>query len=155
MNRRDVLAGMGALAAVGVAAGHAQSGVANAGVEADKAAGDFAGGSKVFKTSSAERTKLPNGGERLSGFMGTLATGEAAGMHESWTPAGTPPPALHRITHSEMVAVLEGELEFEHDGKKERAVAGDVIYVAYGTTHAIRNAGDGMARYMVFQVGRG
>jgi quercetin dioxygenase-like cupin family protein len=122
--------------------------------EVSKASGDFAGGSKVFKTSSAERTKLPNGGERLSAFMGTLATGETASMHESWIPAGTPAPALHRITHSEMVAVLEGEVEFEHDGKKERAVAGDVIYVAYGTTHAMRNAGTGMARYMVFQVGK-
>ncbi len=154
VNRREVLAGMGVLAAMGVAAGHAQSGAVSAGVDTDKAGGDFAGGSKVFKMSSAERTKLPNGGERLNGFMGTLATGEVAGMHESWTPAGTPAPALHRITHSEMIAVFEGELEFEHDGKKERAVAGDVIYVAYGTTHAIRNAGDGTARYMVFQVGK-
>jgi quercetin dioxygenase-like cupin family protein len=121
---------------------------------AGKATGDFADGSRVFRTGSAARTRLPNGGERLNGFMGTLATGETAGMHESWTPAGTPPPALHRITHSEMIAVLDGELEFEHDGRKELAQAGDVIYVAYGTTHAIRNAGQGMARYMVFQVGK-
>jgi quercetin dioxygenase-like cupin family protein len=140
---------MAGLAAAGVAA---VAGAQEA--EVSKASGDFAGGSKVFKTSSAERTKLPNGGERLSAFMGTLATGETASMHESWIPAGTPAPALHRITHSEMVAVLEGEVEFEHDGKKERAVAGDVIYVAYGTTHAMRNAGTGMARYMVFQVGK-
>jgi hypothetical protein len=109
VNRREVLAGMGALA-VGAASGRAQSGGVSAGApDADKAAGDFAGGSKVFKTSSAERTKLPNGGERLSAFMGTLATGEVAGMHESWTPAGTPAPALHKITNFEMVAVLEGE----------------------------------------------
>ena len=140
---------MAGLAAAGVAA---VAGAQEA--EVSKASGDFAGGSKVFKTSSAERTKLPNGGERLSAFMGTLATGETASMHESWIPAGTPAPALHRITHSEMVAVLEGEVEFEHDGKKERAVAGDVIYVAYGTTHAMRNAGSGTARYMVFQVGK-
>jgi quercetin dioxygenase-like cupin family protein len=137
------------LAAAGVAA------VAGAQeVDASKASGDFAGGSKVFKTSTAARTKMANGSERLSAFMGTLATGEAAGMHESWVAAGTPAPALHRITHSEMVAVLEGEVEFEHDGKKEIAVAGDVIYVAYGTTHAMRNAGAGVARYMVFQVGK-
>jgi quercetin dioxygenase-like cupin family protein len=141
------------LAAAGVAAAAGAQEVA-APVDTSKAGGDFAGGSKVFKTSTAVRTKLANGGERLGAFMGTLATGEVAGMHESWIPAGTPAPALHKITHSEMVAVLEGEVEFEHEGKKEMAVAGDVIYVAYGTTHAMRNAGAGVARYMVFQVGK-
>lgn len=146
MSRRGLLTGLTA-AGVTVAAGAQET-------EATKAGGDFADGSRVFALSSAARTKLPNGGERLNGFMGTLATGEVAGMHESWTPAGMAPPALHKIQHSEMIVALEGELEFEHDGKKERAVAGDVIYVAYGTTHAIRNAGAGMARYMVFQVGR-
>jgi uncharacterized cupin superfamily protein len=120
----------------------------------DKAAGDFAGGSRVFSLGKAERTKSANGTERLGAFVGTLATGEAASMHESWIPAGVPAPALHRITHSEMVAVLEGEVDFVHDGKTERAVAGDVIYVAYGTSHFMRNAGTGTARYMVFQVGK-
>ena len=120
----------------------------------DRASGDFAGGSRVFSLSKAERTKSPNGSERLNAFSGTLATGESASMHESWIPAGTQPPALHRITHSEMIAVLEGEIEFVHDNRTERAVAGDVIYVAYGTTHYARNAGTGPARYMVFQVGK-
>jgi quercetin dioxygenase-like cupin family protein len=148
MKRRDVLKGA---AAMGVAAvTQAQT----AEPATDKASGDFTGGSKVFSLSKAERTKSANGSERLGAFAGTLATGETASMHESWIPAGTPAPALHRITHSEMVAILEGELEFEHDGKKERAVAGDVVYVAYGTTHAMRNTGEGTARYMVFQVGK-
>jgi mannose-6-phosphate isomerase-like protein (cupin superfamily) len=158
MTRRGLVAGMAAMAAgkaVGQGAAASQIAAASqlAAAEPHAQAGDFAQGSKVFSLSRVTPTKLPNGGERLSGFMGTLATGETAGMHESWMPAGTPAPALHRIVHSEMIAVLEGELEFEHDGSKELAVAGDVIYVAYGTTHAIRNAGKGTARYMVFQVG--
>ena len=146
LSRRALMVGVAAVSAATVAGGQE--------AEPTRASGDFAGGSKVFKTSSVERTKLPNGGERLSGFMGTLATGETASMHESWIAPGTPAPALHRIMHSEMVAVLEGEVEFEHDGTKELAVAGDVIYVAYGTVHAMRNAGTGTARYMVFQVGK-
>jgi uncharacterized cupin superfamily protein len=148
MNRRDVLLGAAAVSASTIMPAQ------NAEPATDKASGDFAGGSRVFSLSKAERTKSQNGSERLGAFVGTLATGETASMHESWLPAGTPAPALHRITHSEMVAILEGEIEFEHDGKKERAVAGDVVYVAYGTTHAMRNSGTGTARYMVFQVGK-
>jgi quercetin dioxygenase-like cupin family protein len=74
-------------------------------------------------------------------------------MHESWSPAGLPPAPIHRISHSEVVVVLEGEVEFVHDGKTETARAGEVIYVAYGTNHALRNAGTATARYMVLQVG--
>jgi quercetin dioxygenase-like cupin family protein len=148
VNRRQMMSGAVALGMSSIT--QAQSSES----ATDKASGDFAGGSRVFSLSKAERTKSPNGSERLSAFSGTLATGETASMHESWLPAGTPPPALHRITHSEMIAVLEGELEFVHDDKAERAVAGDVIYVSYGTTHFARNVGTGTARYMVFQIGK-
>jgi quercetin dioxygenase-like cupin family protein len=148
VNRRQVMSGAVALSMSSITQAQTPESVT------DKASGDFAGGSRVFALSKAERTKSANGSERISAFTGTLATGETASMHESWIPAGTQPPALHRITHSEMIAVLEGELEFVHDDKIERAVAGDVIYVAYGTTHFARNAGTGPARYMVFQVGK-
>ena len=146
MERREALVGMIVLAVAGVAQGQA-------GVAADKASGSFVGGSRVFKLSDAARTKAANGSERLSGFHGTLATGEVVGMHESWTPAGVAPPALHRIMHTELIALLEGEVEFVHDGKTEHAVAGDVIFVDYGTTHYVKNVGSGTARYMVFAVG--
>jgi mannose-6-phosphate isomerase-like protein (cupin superfamily) len=119
----------------------------------DKAAGSFAGGSKVFTLSSAMPTKMPNGSQRLAAFDGTLATGETLHLHESWAPAGLPPAPTHIITHSELIVVLEGALTFVHDGHEDPAVAGDVIYVAYGTNHAIRNTGPATARYMVFQVG--
>jgi mannose-6-phosphate isomerase-like protein (cupin superfamily) len=48
---------------------------------------------------------------------------------------------------------MEGTMEFVHDGKSDLAKTGDVIYVAYGTNHQVRNAGEGTARYLVFQVG--
>jgi len=144
MNRRDVLVGISALAAFGGQAS-AQA--------TDKAAGDFASGAKVFALSSITPTKSANGSQRIVAFDGTLATGETLSAHESWAPAGLPPAPTHTITHSELIVVLEGNLTFVHGDKQEPATAGDVIYVAYGTNHAIRNTGATTARYLVLQVG--
>ena len=136
---------MAAVAGTGVAQTSALS--------TDKAAGDFIGGSKVFALSSLTPTKAANGSQRLIGFRGAIATGETLGLHESWAPPGLPPAPVHVITHSELIVVLEGALTFVHGDKQEPANAGDVIYVAYGTNHAIRNTGTATARYMVLQVG--
>jgi quercetin dioxygenase-like cupin family protein len=86
-------------------------------------------------------------------MKGTLATGEAVSVHETTQPAGTAPNPAHRIQHSELIVVEEGTLEFEHDGKTEKADAGSVIYVALGTLHALKNVGAGPARYVVIQIG--
>ena len=51
------------------------------------------------------------------------------------------------------ILVTEGVLEITHDGKTERAGAGNVIYVAYGTLHQARNAGPGPVRYTVIAIG--
>lgn len=141
MTRRDVLAGVAALAAAG-----------GVGVEAQTVGtgtGPFAA-SKVF---TPVLVTAANGSQRWAQPGGALATGEMVGMHESVVPAGTPAPALHRITHSELVVVLEGTVEYQHDGMTETAQAGSVLYVAYGTTHAVRNAGTVAARYLVVQIG--
>jgi quercetin dioxygenase-like cupin family protein len=52
-----------------------------------------------------------------------------------------------------VIVVEEGTLEFEHDGKTDRAAAGSIIYVALGTLHTIKNVGGGPARYVVIQIG--
>ncbi len=44
-------------------------------------------------------------------------------------------------------------MEFTHDGRTDRAEAGDVIFVARGTLHQVRNAGTGPASYFVVAVG--
>jgi quercetin dioxygenase-like cupin family protein len=49
--------------------------------------------------------------------------------------------------------VEQGTLEFNHDGKQERAGPGSIIYVAFGTNHFVKNVGDGPAKYVVIQVG--
>jgi quercetin dioxygenase-like cupin family protein len=109
--------------------------------------------SRVFAYDQMPFRTTPNGSESRRVFSGTLATGEAIGAHETTQPAGTVPPALHKIQHSELIVVEQGTLEFDHDGKAERAGPGSVIYVAFGTTHAIMNVGDGPVRYVVIQIG--
>ena len=97
--------------------------------------------------------KTATGAERWNVISGTVNTGEAIGMHYSLIPAGTAAPAPHRIMHSELLAIAEGTVELWADGEVTRAPTGSVIYVAYGTSHYVKNVGDGPARYFVFQVG--
>jgi quercetin dioxygenase-like cupin family protein len=108
---------------------------------------------RVFSYDQMKTRTTPNGSESTMVFNGTLTTGEAVGAHESMQPAGTVPPALHKIQHSELIVVEQGTLEFDHDGKAERAGPGSIIYVAFGTVHAIKNVGDGPAKYVVIQIG--
>ena len=109
--------------------------------------------SRVFAFDEMTAKTASNGTVGRNVFTGTLATGEAVAVHETMQPAGTVPNPAHRIQHSELIVVEEGTLEFEHDGKAERAAAGSIIYVAFGTLHAVKNVGDGPARYVVIQIG--
>jgi quercetin dioxygenase-like cupin family protein len=108
---------------------------------------------RVFSFDEVPAKTAPDGTVGRSFFRGTLATGETVAVHETMQPAGTVPNPAHRIQHSEVIVVEEGTLEFEHDGKAERAAAGSIIYVAFGTVHAVKNVGDGPARYVVIQIG--
>lgn len=109
--------------------------------------------SRVFAYDAMKVRTAPNGTESRAVFSGTLATGEAVGAHESSQPAGTVPPPLHVIHHSELIVVEEGTVEFHHDGKVELAGPGSIVYVAIGTNHFVQNVGAGPAKYVVIQVG--
>jgi quercetin dioxygenase-like cupin family protein len=109
--------------------------------------------SRVFDYDQMQTRTMPNGAETRIVFNGTLATGEQVGAHESSQPAGAVPPALHKIQHSEFIVVEQGTLEFNHDGKQERAGPGSILYVAFGTNHFVKNVGEGPAKYVVIQVG--
>jgi len=54
---------------------------------------------------------------------------------------------------AEIICMREGTLEFQHDGVTERASAGDILFVAKGTMHGVRNVGDGPAAYFVIAIG--
>ena len=108
---------------------------------------------RVFSLNDTPAKTSPNGSVGRNVFSGTLTTGESVAVHETTQPAGAAPNPAHRIQHSEVIVVEEGTLEFEHDGKAERAGAGSIIYVALGTLHTVKNVGDGPARYVVIQIG--
>ena len=147
-NRREVCAGLSAAAVIGmtgVRMSEAQGAVV-------AVAGNGLAQSRVFRFAETPASTMPNGAERREMAKGTLATGEAISLHESVQPAGLPPNPAHVVQHSEFIAVLAGTLEYKHDGKTELATAGDVIYVAVGTNHAVRNAGDVPAKYVVLQI---
>ncbi len=109
--------------------------------------------SRVFAYDDMTAKTAPSGAVSRRALMGTLATGEAIAVHETMQPAGTAPNPAHRIQHSELILVEEGTLDYTHDGKTERAGAGSIIYVAFGTLHQVKNVGDSPAKYVVFQIG--
>ncbi len=127
--------------------------VSAATISAQQTASNPLAASRVFAYDDMTAKTAPNGAVSRSAFNGTLATGEAVAAHESMQPAGTAPNPAHRIQHSELIVVEEGTLEYTHDGKTERAGAGSIIYVAFGTLHQLKNVGDGPATYVVIQIG--
>jgi len=109
--------------------------------------------SQVLRFAAVPATLTPNGTDRRVLAQHELTTGEWVRVHESIAPAAAAASDLHVIHHSELIVVVQGTLGFDHDGVQETAGAGDVIYVAHGTNHRVRNAGDGAARYVVISIG--
>ncbi len=109
--------------------------------------------SRAFVFEQMKPRTNANGSESRNFFTGTLATGESIGVHESVQPAGTVPPAPHKIQHSELIVIQEGTVEYHHDGVVEHAGAGSILYVKIGTEHFVANVGDGPAKYAVIQIG--
>jgi quercetin dioxygenase-like cupin family protein len=109
--------------------------------------------SRVFRLAELPVRVGANGGESRDVLHGRLVTGEQVSLHESMQPAGGASNPPHRIEHTEIICVREGVLEFEHDGKIERAERGDAIFVAKGTMHRARNTGEAPAAYFVLAIG--
>jgi len=109
--------------------------------------------SRVFRLAELPPHKNANGGESWNVLHGRLPTGEQIALHVSMQPMGTLPNPAHRIEHSEIICLREGSLDFQHDRATDRAVAGDVLFVARGTMHGVRNVGAGSAAYFVLAVG--
>jgi quercetin dioxygenase-like cupin family protein len=109
--------------------------------------------SRTFVYEQMKPRTNANGSESRNFFTGILATGESLSVHESVQPAGTEPPALHKIQHSELIVIQEGTVEYHHDGVVERAGPGSILYVKIGTEHFVANVGDGPAKYAVIQIG--
>jgi mannose-6-phosphate isomerase-like protein (cupin superfamily) len=54
----------------------------------------------------------------------------------------------HRLRHSEVYCVLEGEGELRIDGEYRRVSAGDVAYIPPGSVQCIRNVGEGALKFL-------
>lgn len=109
--------------------------------------------SRVLHLDDMPMHKTQNGGDSRSALRGQLATGEHVAVHESTQPAGVPGNPAHRIQHTEFICVREGAIEYEHDGVTERASAGDILLVARGTMHGLRNVGAGPLSFFVIAIG--
>jgi quercetin dioxygenase-like cupin family protein len=109
--------------------------------------------SRVFRLADMAVHKNPNGSESWSVVHGRLPTGEQIALHMTMQPAGATPNPPHRIEHSEIICVREGSLEFQHDDMTERAATADVLLVARGTMHGVRNVDDGSTAYFVLAIG--
>jgi mannose-6-phosphate isomerase-like protein (cupin superfamily) len=159
MDRRQVIAAIPALAAVGTGAtpGIAAVNPNPQGEPANPPAGAGSlGAARAIPLGQMEERKTP-AGEGWNIAHGTLATGETVNLHQSMQVAGAPPAQTHVIQHTEFVLVREGEVDFVHEAGgqmlTERVGPGGVIYIAFGTKHAIRNAGSVPARYFVVAIG--
>jgi quercetin dioxygenase-like cupin family protein len=108
---------------------------------------------KVFSFAKAPTRVFANGGGAHDMVLGVLKTGETVRVHESMQPEGAVPNPSHAIDHSEFIIVSEGTLAFTHDGVTETAGPGDVIYVAQGTDHQVKNIGKGPVKYAIVSIG--
>lgn len=108
---------------------------------------------QVFSYEAQPARTLANGAESRDILRGTLSGGETIAVHESIVQPGTPPNPPHRIQHSEIITILQGTIDFQHDGQSDRLGPGAIIFVAPGTLHALRNVGDTPARYSVVALG--
>jgi mannose-6-phosphate isomerase-like protein (cupin superfamily) len=158
LNRRDLCIALSALAALGTA-----------GISADPtaeaqsaptptptpAAGPDGKLSKSVVFSYAELPVHPsaNGGSGRPVLSGTLPTGEFLEVHETILPAGQMPHPPHRHSHSELLLIRSGRLEFLNDGVPQPAGPGDVVFTASNVLHGLRNTGTIPANYFVVAIG--
>jgi mannose-6-phosphate isomerase-like protein (cupin superfamily) len=121
--------------------------------QTDSVKSDVLSKPQVFLFEQLHANRMANGGESRNVIRGALPTGEAVAIHESVLPVGAAPTTLHKIQHSEFIMVREGTVAFQHDGKSESVGPGGVIYVAFGTLHALKNVGSVPAKYCVVAIG--
>jgi quercetin dioxygenase-like cupin family protein len=140
LNRREMMVAMAAVAALGGAA-QAESETALT-------------RSKVYRFDELPVVPRDHGQKDQSVLDGVLATGEALEVHETTLPPGQMPHLPHRHRHSELMLVRDGLLEFNNDGRLERAGPGGVFFVGSNVLHGVKCVGDVAANYYVIAIGR-
>ena len=154
LNRRDLCVALSALAALSTVTGSVP-GELPAEAQATPAAGPDGKLSKsvVFPYADLPVKHSANGGSGRAVISGTLPTGEFIEVHETILPAGQMPHPPHRHSHSELLLIREGQLEFLNDGVPQAAGPGDVVFTASNVLHGLKNTGTTTANYFVVAVG--
>jgi quercetin dioxygenase-like cupin family protein len=110
--------------------------------------------SRVYQFDRLPVVPRDNGQKDQTVLQGVLATGELLEVHETTLPPGQMPHRPHRHRHSELMLVRDGELEFNNDGRLERAGPGGVFFVGSNVLHGVKCVGDVAANYYVIAIGR-
>jgi quercetin dioxygenase-like cupin family protein len=97
------------------------------------------------------KLEIPTMGLELSVRLSTDVSGGALTVLETVNAVGSGPP-LHRHRETEVFRVLEGEYLYEVDGRRFRAVTGDVVSVPGGAAHTLTNISSGPARQLVMML---
>lgn len=155
MNRREVLTGLAAMAALAATQAEAQAGRGTG-----AAGGEDLSRSRVFRFSEMVEKPSANGGWSRAVTKGTLPTGEFVEVHETMLPPGQMPHPPHRHPNSEFILIREGKLQHlgedvAEDGPEARPiVAGDVIFNGSNRLHGLKNIGSTNALYFVVSVSK-
>jgi quercetin dioxygenase-like cupin family protein len=156
LNRRDLLTALSSIAALAAVSADAQTN--EPGQKPEMMAPGASSAGKVLSDQHAIRFEdLPvkNGpnGQSRPVMQGVLPTGEEVEMHETSLLPGHMPHPPHKHSHSEIMCIREGTLEFQNDGKPERVGPGGVIFAASNVMHGLKNVGDTTAQYFVIAIG--
>ena len=98
---------------------------------------------------AGERAPLNVLGMPLTMLCEARETDGAWSLFEEEVPIGMGPPA-HRHDWDEAYYILDGEIDFEIDGKPVRSKVGDFNYLPRGTVHGFKGASTEPARVLIF-----
>jgi quercetin dioxygenase-like cupin family protein len=111
--------------------------------------------SRVIKYTDIPVRTFPNGGTQRPVISGTLPTGEFIEMHESMLPAGQMPHPPHKHPNTEVLFILDGDLEYlDEGGKTVRIGPKDIVFSASNIMHGLKNIGTTPANYIVCSISK-
>lgn len=98
---------------------------------------------------AGERGALNILGMPLRMLCESRETGGAWSLFEEEVPLGMGPPP-HRHDWDEAYYILEGDVDFEIDGKPVKSSTGDFNYLPRNTVHGFKGASQSPARVLIF-----
>jgi mannose-6-phosphate isomerase-like protein (cupin superfamily) len=103
----------------------------------------------VITVKAGERKPFDVLGMPLTMLCESGETGGAWSLFEEDVPHGMGPPP-HRHDWDEAYYIVDGEVDFEIDGKRVRSARGDFNYLPRNTVHGFKGASEAPARVLIF-----